>query len=749
MRRYGGDWQPVLNDFADAVAALALPNTAWAVLSCPIDGMDLDDDFVALIDRDGDGRVRADDVREAVRWSADMLDSWQSMTDGASILDANHLSETAALHRDTAKALADALGLGSPRLTLENLRDTEALCRCGDRNGDGVIPVNCLPVELQAAATHILTVCEPQTDRNGHPGLTAAVLDEFVDARDEFLSWLGEKETHTRWGPSSASCAETILAADSAVRSWFVLSQLAKIDAGVAAELDAAPTTEVTARDPDSVTRVLEALPIAPPDTSGELRFNALRPGRLYVLLCALREPVFGGAEGFTQAVWEECVATAAAATSWFERGASLAAAALTPEALRSVSGEDVSQIRELCALDEQAKQHFAHLAELEKLFIYQRDLFEFCRNFIALSDLIDPDRRALFERGTLVIAGREFHFAMRVRDFEQHKVRAEESGIFVLYAEVAFRWNIDDAPVVETVAVPVTRGTSDGLRKHRRGIFVDRAGRCHEAVVVHMVENPVSLSEALLAPFERIGQYLSGKLEKLSEKLEGDFDKQVSEFGKATPPAPSPGATLNPLMGGTVAFAALGSAFAFITKQLTEIGGPKILLAVLVVSVLVTVPTVLLAAIRLYRRNLAGLISASDWALNDRMRLTGALGRLFTRHPPLPSEVAAQTRDFALEQVKRIDPASVLRDRTDMVIRVVTLTTMTLLLAGLIVPQGAVSWLESAIWCAGGLHFAILIAALVWFWRTRRFRPVFWWPVLTAFPAAVLVTVFYLLNLS
>jgi hypothetical protein len=77
-----------------------------------------------------------------------------------------------------------------------------------------------------------------------------------------------------------------------------------------------------------------------------------------------------------------------------------------------------------------------------------------------------------------------------------------------------------------------------------------------------------VSLREALLAPFERIGAYVSGKLEKWSEKLESNIDKNVTEASKA-PPAAASGGAMNPLMGGTVAFAALGSAFAFVTKQL------------------------------------------------------------------------------------------------------------------------------------------------------------------------------------
>ena len=111
------------------------------------------------------------------------------------------------------------------------------------------------------------------------------------------------------------------------------------------------------------------------------------------------------------------------------------------------------------------------------------------------------------------------------------------------------------------------------------------------------------------------------GKLESWSKKLESDFDKKVTEVSKTAPPAASGGA-INPLMGGTVALAALSSAFAFVTNQLADLGGPKILLALVIVCLLIMVPTVLLASVRLYRRNMAGLIAASGWALNDRMRL-------------------------------------------------------------------------------------------------------------------------------
>ena len=168
-------------------------------------------------------------------------------------------------------------------------------------------------------------------------------------------------------------------------------------------------------------------------------------------------------------------------------------------------------------------------------------------------------------------------------------------------------------------------------------------------------------------------------------------------------------------------------------------------MLALVVASVLVTVPTVLLAAIRLHRRNLAGLIAASGWALNDRMRLTGMLGRLFTRHPPLPAEVVAQTRDFALDQLKQVDPAEVVRERADMSVRVATVLTMTVLLLCLVVPAGQ-SGLSTAIWIAAAVHLVMLAYVAVQYVLTRRFPPVFWWPIMTAIPAGILVLVNFLL---
>ena len=91
-------------------------------------------------------------------------------------------------------------------------------------------------------------------------------------------------------------------------------------------------------------------------------------------------------------------------------------------------------------------------------------------------------------------------------------------------------------------------------------------------------------------------------------------------------------------LMGGGVALAALGSAFAYIAKTLTNVKSYTTILAVVGIAILaVIVPTCLIAMRKLRRRDLSVILEGSGWAINARMRLTFRQQRYFTQRPALP----------------------------------------------------------------------------------------------------------------
>jgi hypothetical protein len=89
-------------------------------------------------------------------------------------------------------------------------------------------------------------------------------------------------------------------------------------------------------------------------------------------------------------------------------------------------------------------------------------------------------------------------------------------------------------------------------------------------------------------------------------------------------------------LAGGGVAIAAVSSALAYISSVVAKhnfwilagIGGA--VLAVLL-------PSVILAFIKLRRRDLSAILEGSGWAINARMRLTQRQSRYFTMSPPYP----------------------------------------------------------------------------------------------------------------
>jgi hypothetical protein len=247
---------------------------------------------------------------------------------------------------------------------------------------------------------------------------------------------------------------------------------------------------------------------------------------------------------------------------------------------------------------------------------------------------------------GTLVMDGRRFNFAVRVDDRARHQQIARTSNMCLLYVEIAPR----DGGAKYEVAVPVTFGGIGNLCAGKRGIFDDVAGRQCDAMVVGIIENPISLAEAIVSPFRRLGRLLTGKIESLTAQAEKKLDARataaVGQFtAEADQPAktPAPAAPATPpsggmLMGLGVASAAIGSALAYITKTLAETHPVAILVGILAAVLLVMLPTSIVAWLKLRKRDLSAILEGAGWAVNARMRLTRRQSRFFTRRPRYPA---------------------------------------------------------------------------------------------------------------
>ncbi len=716
MRRYGGSNQVLLRTFSDLLEALELPEAWWAATACPIPGMRCDSEVLARLDADKDGIIHRDDLCAAIRWTAERLTDPESCITESESLALDSIAEPGAMLRDAgALVLKNLKAEQTDTVSLAQIRTHQAVMRPGASNGDGVVPVECFAPELQEIARSILVVVPPETDRSGDPGVGKVCFDGFLAAREAALAWFNKGDELGGWDEAYVARCASIVALEPNVQAWFALSRLAGVDPRRASRIAGPEGEDPPPNDPAAMACLLASLPIALPEADGLLRFERLTPSPAGDTLRAVQSFLgehLANPGQISAAEWATIASQARAVIDWHIQREQLPGVALGRERLLELDTEAIAPLRIISHDDAEYADEIAAIDVLETLVLYRRWLFPIANNFLNFSKLYALNERALFEHGRLFIGGRELCFAMRVTDRNAHLPLAKASGIRVLYVAVE----------QDEYAVPVTAGSGNDLIIGRRGVFRRVSGVLVPAKVVHVVENPVSLGEAVAQPFVRIGSLITGRLEKWQSEAGKDLESTVTKAGNEAPPPPADANKQgsSPLLGGSLAFAAIGSSFAFITQQLSQIQPATIVLALLSVVGVILVPTAVLAGIKLYRRNLAALLEANGWAINDRMRLSWAQGRLFTRRPDLPKQARLEIHDEVLTILATSDPTAIKRNRQAIAVMALALLAVLSCLAGCLL-YASMPGLAALCTCTGAV---LVLAALILAKQQRRERP-------------------------
>ncbi len=195
----------------------------------------------------------------------------------------------------------------------------------------------------------------------------------------------------------------------------------------------------------------------------------------------------------------------------WISRKPDVCVDKLTAESVQDYLS-DTSYKDKLEQLIEESHQTafvLENLKELERLLLYQAYMLSLVNSFVSFPQLYDPNARALFEEGTLIMDGRHFTLAIRVEDHKHHIEASRGSNIFVIYCEL---YGTDGEKKYE-IAVPVTSGSRGTIHLNKWGIFNDIYGNEMHAKVVDIVENPISVGEAIVDPFRRINRAFFSRL--------------------------------------------------------------------------------------------------------------------------------------------------------------------------------------------------------------------------------------------
>jgi hypothetical protein len=678
FRRYAGSFQVVLRSFGDLQRLDEVREAHWVATACPILGMDCDARFLASLDVDGNGRVRAAELRAAIHWTARMLADTARCVPGSDVLELRCLASEAAPLRAVARLILANLGTpDAPTITLAQVRQTSQQLRRVTQNGDGVVsPLGLPDAGAGQLVRDIIAILPGAMDLSGERGVDRATVLAFASARQAALAWLERRASLLVWGEDSEALASLVRRLQPRLDEYFLQCRLVASQPS-AAERFALPGEQLAALlgDAAGLRQALDRLPIAPPRADGVLRWSELVRGPEVELLQQLRHALcerrFPGLDSLDEARWRQLVGEAAPLLAWMDERASHPVLALGEARLRAISDADVAALDQHCVEDLKVNDTLARLGELERLVLCQRWLFVFANNLVSMPYLYANDRRAMFEQGTLILAGREFSFSVLVVDRASHAALAANAAMFILYARIS-----GGTPAREfEVAVPVTSGTSAGIFVGKRGIFIAIDGQEYDAQVMQLIVQPVSVGEAVLQPFRRIVSFFSNRIEDWSSSADKALEQHLAQtttlpaaLPGAGPPAAAPAAAAAPapsaglsglLMGGGVAFASIGAAFAFTLNQLREVRPIYIAIGILAACLLVALPAGVLAFIKLHSRNLAIVLEASGWAMNDRLRLTTPLGRLFTRRPARPPGTHLEWTDAVIHLLALRGPSA------------------------------------------------------------------------------------------
>ncbi|MCY1035511.1 kinesin [Corallococcus sp. BB11-1] len=665
-RRYGGSLQVDIPDFNTLTEAVRIPATQWMALACPLEGIACDPRFLTLMDSDGNQRIRVEELRAAVDWTAARLTDRKGADAGSDVLELAALSDTANNLRGAAELVLRTLQApDTTRLSLEQLRTSDKALRDAGTNGDGIIAPTSLPERLRPLAQAIITAFPAVTNRAGLAGVDVALVKRFREERAALLAHLAGRDAVFTWGAASLEQAKRVHDVAPLLDGYFAQCRL------VAAQPEAAASMRLRAErvegalgDPGAMGKAAGELPIAPPDASGVLVWARLFRGAGYERLESFHQevatPLLGDGVKLTDTAWKDLSAKAEAILAWQATRDGHALHAVV-DTLGAVSDEELDALESASREDLSLKGTLDVIAELERLVLYQRWLLVFANNFISMPSLYLPKRRALMERGTLILAGRKYTLSVLVKDRAGHSALTGQGTTCILYVKVLPK---DGAEGYE-VAVPVTAGRSTELVVGKRGVFYDVDGVESDAIVTQVVRQPVSLWESMTMPFMRIGAFISGKVEALAASGEKDFDSTLERgytqtvtappvgAAKAGPPAAAPaaapagGGLAGMLAAGGIAFAALGSSLAFILTQVKSLTLVDVITAATILAIVVMAPAGLLGWLKLRRRNLALLLEGSGWALNDRLMLTRGVATLITRRPKLPKNARVDHADL------------------------------------------------------------------------------------------------------
>jgi hypothetical protein len=185
-----------------------------------------------------------------------------------------------------------------------------------------------------------------------------------------------------------------------------------------------------------------------------------------------------------------------------------------------------------------------------------------------------------------------------------------------------------------------------------RNGVFYDRAGRDWDATIVKVIDNPISIREAFWSPYKKVIRLAEEQIAKRAAAADAAAHGQLaaattSTLSGAKPVLPEPKKIdVGAVAALGVAFGSIGTALSFIATKFFDLPAWEIPLLLVGIVLLISAPAMLIAYLKLRKRNLGPILDANGWAINTVARMNVPFGASLTDLRRLPAGAERSLED-------------------------------------------------------------------------------------------------------
>jgi hypothetical protein len=178
-----------------------------------------------------------------------------------------------------------------------------------------------------------------------------------------------------------------------------------------------------------------------------------------------------------------------------------------------------------------------------------------------------------------------------------------------------------------------------------RNGIFYDRKGKDWDATITKIVDNPISIRQAFWSPYKKFVRYLEEQVTKRAAAADAaaqtKLEASAANPEKLTPPTPPKKIDVGSVAAMGVAFGAIGTFLTMLVGYalgIFKLGLIPTLLALAGAILLISLPSVIMAYIKLRKRNLGPILDANGWAINAKAKINVPFGTTLSKIARLPA---------------------------------------------------------------------------------------------------------------